>query len=344
MRKYWVLGIAVLMVLPVMGFAQDGTVTAPFVAKTPVIDGKISAGEWDAAGVAQGEWTAHDGPTPAALKTTVKVCYGVDAVYFLYECEDTNVQSSVTGSEYLNGLADVDGVVNSAFGWAGETDYVSLYIDPSNYADTAPGADDYSYSIQWEPSITAKNEKDSSGNSYNFTECGRWGGFLAKFDPPIVNKSGKSIYFGGGVSWQAKGLQIVDGKSANGFICEVKLPWTGLSNGYWRRYTEAGIDMGGGLFDMMVNSDATDPLMAEWGGMKALNIAADGTVGVVASGVVSGMPAEGTTWKVQFCRYSNGDLGYVNWVGQTGGFVSRPFGNLIFGKANPSEVEDALMH
>lgn len=344
MKRYWVLGMAALLILPAIGFAQDGTVTAPFVAKAPVIDGKVSAGEWDAAGVAAGEWTAHDGPTPASLNTTVKVCYSVDAIYFLYECEDPNVQCLVAGSEKWNGFADtVDGAVNSTFAWGGETDYISLYIDPSNYADTAPGADDYSYSIQWEPSITAKNEKDADGNSYNFTECGRWGGFTAKFDPPIINKDKKSIFFGGGVSWQAKGLQIVDGKTANGFVCEVKLPWTGLSNGYWRRWTDAGTDVGGGYYDFLMNADATDPLNAEWGQIKALNIATDGTGSVVGSGIVTGMPAAGTVWKAQFCRFSNNDLGYVNWVGQTSGFVSRPFGDLIFGTASPSAVEDALM-
>jgi len=334
--------MAALLVLPVMGFAQDGTVTAPFVAKAPVIDGKISAGEWDAAGVAQGAWTSHENTTPAAWATNVKVCYSVDAVYFLYECEDPEPQSAVTGSENYNGL-DVEGAVNSSFAWGGDTDYVSLYIDPANIADTAPNADEFSYSIQWEPSISAKNEKDSAGNSYNFTECGRWGGFMAKFEPPLTNKAGALLYWGGGVSWQCPGLQIVDGKTTDGYVCEVKLPWTGLSNGYWRRYSEAGIDTGGGYYDMLMNGDATDPLLAEYGSMKAVSNAADGTAAAVGAGIVTGMPAAGTQWKVQFCRYSTGDLGYVNWVGQTGGFVSRPFGNLIFGTATPSQVEDALL-
>jgi len=325
-----------------MGFAQDGTVTAPFTAKTPVIDGKISAGEWDAAGVAQGAWTAHDSATPAAWTTTVKVCYSVDAVYFLYECEDPEPMSLVSGSEKHNGL-DVADVAASGFGWAGDTDYVSLYIDPANVLDSAPNADEFSYAIQWEPSISAKNEKDADGNSYNFTECGRWGGFQAKFNPPLTTKTGSLLYWGNGVSWQAPGLQVVDGKTANGYVCEVKLPWTGLSNGYWRRYSEAGVDMGESYYDMLVNGAATDPLQSEYGSIKAVSIATDGTAAAVDSGIVTGMPAAGTQWKVQFCRYSTGDLGYVNWVGQTSGFVSRPFGNLIFGAASPSAVEDALL-
>lgn len=342
--KIFVIGL--VLGIPMLGFAQGtnsgATVTAPFFAKPPVIDGKVSAGEWDAAGIAPGTWSAHDSTTVAAWKTTVKVCYSLDAVYFLYECEDPQVQSSVTGTEYYHGLADVAGQMNSAFGWGGETDYVALYIDPANYADNAPGADDFSYSIQWEPSITAKNEKDSAGNSYFYTESGRWGGFRALFNPPVIDKNGKAIYWGGGVAWQPK-VQIVDGPMTGGFVCEVRIPWAGL-NGYWRRSMENGVDLGGGLFEITVNGDAMDAYYSEWGALKVLNVASDGTGVPVGTGIVTGMPAEGTVWKVQFCRYSNGDLGYVNWVGDTGGFVSRPFGNLVFGPASGTQVEDAMLH
>jgi hypothetical protein len=339
--------MAALLLLPAIGFAQGtnsgATITAPFVGNAPVIDGQIADGEWATVGIAEGTWSDHGSDAVAAWTTTVKICYSVDAVYFLYECEDPLVESLATGTEYLQGMTDIDGQLNSTFAWGGETDYLSLYVDPANYADGSPGVDDYSYSIQWEPSITAKDEKDAAGNSYYFTESGRWGGFRTLLDPPIVDSNGVTHYWAGGGAWQGKGIEIVDGASSDGFICEVKVPWASF-NGYWRRSMENGVDLGDNLYEAFINGDATDPYMSEWGAMKVLNIAADDTVAPVGSGIVSGMPMEGTTWKVQFCRFSNGDLGYVNWVGDTGGFVSRPFGNLVFGPASGSAVENAMLH
>ncbi len=343
MRRFGMV-FGLLLVLPMLSFAQDGTVTAPFVSTTPVIDGVVSAGEWDAAGVAAGTWTLHDSATEATLNTTVKVCYSLDAVYFLYECEDPNVQSAATGTEYLGGMSDkLPGYTASSFAFGGETDYIALYVDPAGYADDKPNADSYSYSIQWEPSITAKNEKDPRGNSYSYTETGRWGGFVTLFDEPLVDSDGVTYYWGGGQAWNGKDMQIVDGPSSNGFVCELKIPW-GSFNGYWQRYMETGADLGGNEFDIFINNGYTEPLMTQWGGIKMYELDADGNGVRVGTGIADGMPAAGTVWKVQFCRFSNGDLGYANWVGTTGGFVSRPFGNLIFGTATPSAVEDALLH
>ncbi len=348
MRKlFGFLVLAALVAAPVIGFAQGtnsgATITVPFVANTPVIDGQISDGEWAMVGVAEGTWSSHDSDAVATMATTVKVCYSVDAVYFLYECEDELVQSIATGTERLQGMTDVDGQMDGTFPWQGETDYVALYVDPSNYADDAPDAELYSYAIQWEPSITAKNEKDAAGNSYFYTESGKWGGFRALLNPPVVDANGATHFWGGGGAWDGQGIEIVDGATADGFICEVKVPWASF-NGYWRRSMESGIDLGDNLYEAFINGGDTDPYLSEWGGMKVLNIAADDTVTPVGSGIVSGMPMEGTTWKVQFCRFSNGALGYVNWVGDTGGFVSRPFGNLVFGPASGSAVENAMLH
>jgi len=331
----WIVVGVVVVFSPSIAFTQGtnsgATVTAPFVTTVPVIDGMVSDGEWASVGVAEGIWSAHDSDAAATLNTTVKVCYSVDAVYFLYECEDPLVQSSVTATEYLHGGPDVDGKQDSTFAWGGATDYVSLYIDPANIQDDVNNADVYSYSIQWEPSITAKNEADPNGNSYYYTESGRYGSFVHQFVPPIVDITGNTHYWGGGLTWQGKGIQIVDGPTSNGFVCEIRVPWASFS-GYWRRYTEVGVLYQGDDWSVYVNSSTTDPRMGEYGWLKTLEIDGDGNGIPVGSGIVSGMPTVGTVWKVQFCRFSNGDLGYVNWVGDTGGFVSRPFGNLVFGE------------
>jgi cellulose/xylan binding protein with CBM9 domain len=348
MRKlFGFIVLAALVAAPVISFAQGtnsgATITAPFVGNAPVIDGTISDGEWATVGVAEGTWTSHDSDVAATFATTVKVCYSVDAVYFLYECEDDLVESLATGTERLQGMVDVDGQLDGTFPWGGETDYVSLYVDPSNYADDAPNADEFSYSIQWEPSITAKDEKDAAGNSFHYTESGRWGGFRALLNPPVVDTNGATHFWAGGPAWDGKGIEIVDAATADGFICEVKIPWASF-NGYWRRSMESGVDLGDNFWEILVNGGDTDPYTSEYGAMRVLNVAEDGTAAPVGSGVVTGMPMEGDAWKVQFCRFSNGALGYVNWVGDTGGFVSRPFGNLVFGPASGSEVENAMLH
>ncbi len=344
-------GLGMLVFGPMAQAANEGaTVTAPFVVVPPTIDGQVSPGEWDAAAAAPGDWTQHGSSDPATVQTVVKVMYSVDALYLLYEVTDSEVESLATSSEKWHGL-NVEGAVNSPFGWAGATDYFSFYVDPSNYPDDAPGADDYSYSLQWEPSNTAWGETDEDGNSYNFTELGRWGGFPSPLNPPLTDLDGNTVYWGGGVAWQLEGLQVVDGATASGCVIEVKVPFAGFT-GYYRQRIGDMFDLGfgDGTYEAIVNGDATELLYAEYGTIRVFGFGkdADGapnTAGVAqTSGVVSGMPAEGTVWKAQFCRYDGTTGEYVNWVGDTGGFVSRPFGNLVFGSASATDVRDAMLH
>ncbi len=344
MRKSSVICLTVLGMLLVPCVSMAQSVTAPFVATPPTIDGSVEDGEWDAAATVEGTWTAHDGAAEASVETIVRVLYSIDAVYFLYECVDDNVQSSVEGTEYYHGGPNVEHQMDSTFAWGGDTDYVSLYIDPANYGDDQPNADFYSYSIQWEPSITAKDEADHDGNSYNYTELGQFGGALNILPEPIVDLDGDTHYWTGGVAWQAEGLEIVDGPSADGYACEVKVPFEAF-NGYGRHVSDAPFQLDEDLHEVFVNSDATDPLMNRVAAYTFTELSEDETVvGMPGFGIVNGMPSPGTTWKVQFCRYSEGDLGYVNWVGDTGGFVTRPFGDLIFGEASGTDVAEALLH
>jgi len=334
----YLLLLAAALCFPQLGLAQGtnsgASVTAPFVATPPVIDGKITAGEWDAAQVAPGTWSAHDSATPASVKTVVKAVYSVDGVYFLFDCDDTKVESAAPGSEYYHDL-NIDGAVLNPFTFGGATDYLAIYVDTANYQDGLPNADAYSYSIQFEPSQTAKNEKDPRGNSYNYTECGRWGGFRMPLNPPIEDNDGNIVYWLNGVQWQgSEDMKIMDAARAGGYVMEIFLPWS-MFTGYYQNFADT---------DLWPAVDAFDPFGAANGIIRNLEMADDGTEAVVGTGIVTGMPKPGTTWKVQFARYDGTTGEYVNWVGDTGGFVSRPFGNLVFGPASATNVQNALMY
>ena len=93
------------------------------------------------------------------------------------------------------------------------------------------------------------------------------------------------------------------------------------------------------------DGDATDSLFSAMALFPTIETAEDGTQGYPGFGCVNGMPMPGTTWKIQFSRYSETAVpAYTNWVGDTGGFVTRPFGDLVFGLASASDVREALMH
>ncbi|MEW6235003.1 MAG: hypothetical protein AB1656_06425 [Candidatus Omnitrophota bacterium] len=345
MKRSLAVSLALIGFCALPGLIMAQTVTAPFVAKAPAIDGVVSAGEWDGAATVEGAWNEHSSATPAdaAEPTVVKVCYSVDALYILFQCTDTNVQSGAVNSEFLaSGPANAVGFnqpIGQPFTFGGDTDYLAVYIDPTNYDNASPGADDYSYSIQMEPSKAAKNEVDAFGNSYTYTEAGRWGGFKRLFNPPVKTADGKTQYWANGISWELKDSKILDGKTSNGFVVEWKFVWTDF-DGYWRNWANEPLS---GVSD--IGLDATDVYNGVYGLIKAFNLDAADTVFPIGTGAVTGMPKPGLVWKIQFCRYSKDSTPqYTNWVGATGGFVSRPFGDLIFGTASGSDVAEALMH
>lgn len=324
------------LILPQVVFSQSYTVN--FTATPPTIDGQVSAGEWDAAESPLGsDWTSHDSATPydEAEPTSVRVLYSVDGIYILYECVDTLVQSVTVDSERLNGsVAGTPGRVASGdAGWTfGNTDYLAIYIDPANVADDRtdvdPGA--YSYSLQAEPSMTANQEVDDQGNSYNYTEFGRYGGFRVR-NPNPVDVGGVTEYWVTGGSWEIPNSKVLDGPTSDGYVMEFFIPWKDLNYPYYEFVADEIID-GGTILDAQ---DATVRQFetALWGLAR------------VDGGDVTGMPLPGTTWKIQFCRHSaSAAVQYINWVGDTGGFVSRPFGQIVFGEATATDIRDAMMH
>ena len=190
----------IFCVVPGVAFGQS--YTANFVSTPPTIDGQVAAGEWDAAEPAIGaNWTDHASATAADPNepTKVRVLYSVDGLYILYECTDTEVVSVVLGSERGNGTPEgTPGRQPSGeMGWTfSGTDYLAIYLDPANVPDDAEIIDPsaFSYSLQAEPSMTANSESDDMGNSYNFTEFGRFGGFrvrmkLVSGDSPLSSFS-----------------------------------------------------------------------------------------------------------------------------------------------------------
>ena len=269
--------------------------------------------------------------------TKVRVLYGVTGLYVLYECTDKEVVSVVTGSERFNGAPEgTPGQQSSGnVGWTfAGTDYLAIYIDPANVADDRTDVDPsfYSYSLQAEPSITAKNEKDDKGNSYNYTEAGRYGGDVVRNTLfPTINDA-VVMWFGGGC-WDQQnpdqgrrhGQRVRDGihDSLGRFVLSLLRALRRPPGGQHR-----GIERDGRP------ASNTEPETV-WGLER------------VEGGKVTGMPVPGTVWKVQFSRHSaSAEPQYVNWVGSTGGFVSRPFGNLIFGevKGGDTAVQNAALH
>lgn len=338
MKKMYLFLLAAALCLPQLGLAQGtnsgASVTAPFVATPPVIDGKITAGEWDAAQAAPGTWSAHDSATASTVNTVVKAVYSVDGVYFLFDCDDAGVQSGATNSEYYHSL-NIDGAILNPFTFGGATDYLAVYVDPANYADNLPNSSAYSYSLQFEPSMTAKNQKDHLGNSFSYTEVGQAGSFKAPANPPLEDKEGNLIYWMNGVEWQGSdNLKAADAARSGGYVMELFFPWE-MFTGYYRNFLDA---------DYLPADSANDPFQAAFGALRNVEMADDGTEAVVGSGLVTGMPKPGTTWKVQFARYDGTTGQYVNWVGDTGGFVTRPFGNLTFGPASGTDVRNAMMY
>jgi len=323
----------------VVGMAGAQNYTVNFTAKPPTIDGVVSAGEWDAAAPAITGFTQHDAAVneDPTEPTKVRVLYSVDALYILYECTDSDVVSIVTGSERFNGAPEgTPGQQTSgSVGWTfANTDYLAIYIDPANVADDRTDVDPsfYSYSLQAEPSITAKNEMDDKGNSYNYTEFGRWGGgFVRNTLFPTINNV-PVMWFGGG-SWELDKTVIKDGPTANGYVMEFKIPWTDLYCPYYEYYAGR---LGGNIAELNgIDTDLNSEAETVWGLER------------VEGGKVTGMPVPGTVWKVQFARQSaSAEPQYVDWVGNTGGFVSRPFGNLIFGEVSGGEaaVQNAALH
>ncbi len=331
-----ILTVCAVLAAPSLVMAQS--YTANFVATPPVIDGQISAGEWDAAEAPLGEdWTDHGSGAAAdpAELTQVRVLYSVDGLYVLYECTDTDVVSVVTGSERLNGsAAGTPGRQASGdVGWSfANTDYLAIYIDPANVPDdrTETNPSIYSYSLQAEPSITANDEQDDMGNSYNYTEFGRYGGFRLR-NPNPVEVDGVIEYWVNGGSWELTTSQVVDGPTADGFVMEFKITWEDLGYPYYQHVADE-------IIDNTTILDAEDATVRTFPGAIWGLAAVDG-------GNVTGMPKPGTAWKIQFCRHSaSAATQYTNWVGDTGGFVSRPFGEVVFGEATGTAIRDAMLH
>lgn len=323
-----------------MAFSQNYEVR--FTSTPPTIDGAVSPGEWDGAASAITEFVGHDtgNPEDAQESTRVRALYSVDGLYILYECTDTDVVSIVTGSERYNGAPQgTPGQQTSgSVGWTfGGTDYLAIYIDPANVADDRTDVDPsfYSYSLQAEPSITANQLMDDNGNSYNYTEFGRFGGARIR-NTMFPEIEGTLVMWLGGGSWEISDkTEIKDGASADGYVMEFKIAWSDLNLPYYETYGGRFIsDQGVRFIDLEgIDNDLNSEETTVWGLER------------IPGGNVTGMPLPGTVWKVQFARHSaSAAVQYVNWVGSTGGFVSRPFGSLTFGAASPSAVLDALIH
>ncbi len=337
MKKYLAICLMVCAALAGSGLAFAQTYTVNFTADPPAADGVVSPGEWDAAEAPITEFTDHGGSAESdpAEPTSVRLLYSVDALYILYECTDTDVVSIVTGSERLASAAEgTPGRQTAAdMGWTfGGTDYIAVYLDPANVADDREdlNPDLYSYSIQAEPSITANNENDDLGNSYNYSEHGRYGSFRVR-NPNPVEVDGVTQYWLTGLSWEIYNTTITDGPTDDGFVMEFRIPWEDLNYPYYQH-------VGSEIIDGLIILDAEDATVRNqetsvWG------------LASVDGGAVSGMPAPGTVWKAQICRHSaSADPAYVNWVGDTSGFVSRPFGDLLFGEATGTDVSNAMLH
>ena len=337
MKQSRVLLLAVaLCAVPGLAFGQS--YTANFVSTPPTIDGEVAAGEWDAAEPAMGaDWTDHGSGAAADTNemTEVRVLYSVDGLYVLYECTDTDVLSVVLGSERGNGTPEgTPGRQPSGeMGWTfGGTDYLAIYLDPANVADDAAIIDPsaYSYSLQAEPSMTANGESDDMGNSYNYSEFGRFGGFRVRNDPP-VEVDGVTYYWFTGGAWDIEGTKIADAASADGYVMEFFIPWSDLDLPYYQY-------VGSAIVDNFIDLDAADANIrtfedSVWG------------LAAVDGGDATGMPLPGTVWKAQFCRHSaSAEPAYTNWVGDTAQFVSRPFGDLVFGEAPVTAVKEAFQH
>jgi hypothetical protein len=341
MKNLFVLTLALLVPGIVMAQAtnEGAKVVAPFLVTPPTIDGVVSDGEWDAAATAEGDWSDHGSTTLAdpAYPTTVKVAYGLQGLYILYDCVDDEVLAIAGGSEYLGSGPTVEGQ-GQPFTFGGATDYLATYIDPTNYADNLPGADNYSYSIQGEPAVTATDGAETA--SYTYTEAGQSGSFKRRFVPPIEATDGTLHYWAGGISWELpENALIVDGPTENGYVMEWFLPWNTF-DGYFPNWASQVSDA---LAD--IDQDATDPVLSANALVHSLRTADGVDNGYPGLGNVTGMPLPGTQWKIQFSRYTEmAAPQYTNWVGDTGGFVTRPFGTLEFGTAEASDIRDAMLH
>jgi hypothetical protein len=332
----WIQVAAVFALIPALAIAQQSnegaTVVAPFTANPPTIDGQVTPGEWDAAAVAPGAWTAHDSTTPADATepTVIKVMYDVLGLYILFDRTDKNVECGTTDSERLQSGPGTSPYYTPAAGvgwnfW--EQDYCAIYVDPAG-----TGQDFYSYSIQAEPSMSALGETavDYLGNSYTYTEVGQYGGMKRRFENPAEDLGLPDEvdweYWSGGASWDLKDSKIADGLRDGGYYMEMFIAYTDL-NSYYDAYSGETFE------DIIFGTIAEVNLM----------FPADPGYGMVKQpkGILSGMPAPGTEWDINFCVHSFSMTGpqYVNWVGDSGGFVTRPFGKLVFGAAEPSEVE-----
>jgi hypothetical protein len=343
MKKESIYGaLAIILLLPVIGFAQGtnsgATVTAPFLSTPPVIDGAVSAGEWDSAATLEGPWSDHGSATEANpdFPTTVKVAYSLKGLYILFDCVDDAVNAVAGASEFLGSGPTVEGQ-GQPFTFGGETDYLAVYVDPANYQDDQPNASWFSYSIQAEPAVTATGGSETS--SYTYSESGQYGRFKRLFNPPLTDADGTEHFWANGVSWDLQGSMLVDGPTDTGYVMEWFIPWGDL-DGYYQNWAGEVLD---GLAD--VGQDETDTFFSLNAMFHAYFVAEDGSISYPGLGAVTGMPMPGTTWKIQFCRYSQGMApDYINWVGDTGGFVTRPFGNLVFGDAEVTAIRDAIIH
>lgn len=320
-----------LLALPMTAMGQSYTVN--FTATPPSIDGSVADGEWDAAEPITG-FTSHDSgdAEDSAEPTEVRALYSVDGLYVLFNCTDTDVIAGSIDSERYGAHPDdfAERIPAGDAGWTfANTDYLAIYLDPANVANDAEvdnGPDFYSYSLQMEPSNTALESLDERGLSHNYTEAGQFGGAQIKLDEPYESSDGNTYYWVGGLSWEVNGAEILDGPTDTGYVMEVFLPWSDLNAPYYLRGAEF---LEGSVF---VEGFATNEFATQ--GMLAVD-----------GGLVTGMPTPGTVWKAQFARHSaSASVQYVNWVGDTTGFVSRPFGDLVFGDAPATAVLEALQH
>ncbi len=330
--------VAVLFMAAGIAGAQDqtndtATLTAPFCVVPPVIDGQISAGEWDDGGVADGPWSIHNNAdlVEAQFIPVVKVKYGIKGVYVLFDSPDTDPTS---GGNY-----EWKGAVNG-FSW---TNYCTVYMD------TTGGETADSWGFQAEPSMSAlgSDAVNPLGNSYGYDGVGlyerlrtRWTTTAQAMADQEVGAD-EVVYWAGGSVWDFKESQVRDGLKADGsgFVMEWFIAYNDLKHGFYTGYigevdAEGWAPVNAAEDVSLTNADGTGP----------------GTSGIVApdhaNSFVSGMPTPGTVWEMNFGADWGDDTGprYYNWVGDSGGFATKPHGKVTFGAPDATAVRDAILY
>lgn len=316
---------------------EGAQLVAPFAGIPPVIDGVVSEGEWDNAGTAGGAWSPHNDPAPVdpAFVPVVKVQYGLRGLYILFEHPKPDPAAGDAFErlgEWVNG---------SGFVWQ---NYCSVYIDPTG------GETGESFGFHAEPSVSVHGPDavDPMGNSYTETGVGR-GGLATRWTSVEAAMAAQGVtadevwfWDSRRLAWDFTDSRVLDGlkPDGSGFVVEWMISYTDLSHGFWNGWAVVA----GDLAD--VNLDEDRFLKNDAGnGPLAVGLSAP----EFAKSYVNGMPAPGTVWEMNFganwaIDNDESTPAFYNWVGDTAGFDTKPFGRVIFGEAEPAAVREAILH